>query len=124
MCGFKISKMSLKIIFTWWNKQTFGTFLKTLFFGKLVGKDELGNKYYKNNKDERWVVYSKSVEATKITSDWYLWMHHTVDKIPLEKEKKYKWQKNHSENKTGTKDSYKPIKIKKDTKFKKYEVWK
>ena len=116
--------MSLKIIFTWWNKQTFGTFLKTLFFGKLVGKDELGNKYYKNNKDERWVVYSKSVEATKITSDWYLWMHHTVDKIPLEKEKKYKWQKNHSENKTGTKDSYKPIKIKKDTKFKKYEVWK
>ena len=57
--------MSFKIIFTWWNKQTFGTFLKTLFTGTLVGKDEFGNKYYKNKNDDRWVVYSKSVEATK-----------------------------------------------------------
>ena len=24
--------MSLKTIFTWWNKQTFGTFLKTFFW--------------------------------------------------------------------------------------------
>ena len=40
----------MKIIFTWWNKQTFGTFLKTLFFGKYVGSDEYGNKYYKNKK--------------------------------------------------------------------------
>ena len=23
-----------------------------------------------------------NVEATKITSDWYLWIHHTIDKIP------------------------------------------
>ena len=58
--------MILKIIFTWWNKQTFGTFLKTLFTGILVGKDEFGNKYYKNKNDDRWVVYSKNVEATKI----------------------------------------------------------
>ena len=86
----------MKIFFTWWNKQTFGTFLKTLFFGKYVGKDELGNKYYKNKKDERWVVYSDTVEATKITSEWYLWMHHTTNIIPGEtNEKKYDWQKNH-----------------------------
>ena len=39
--------MNLKIIFTWWNKQTIGTFLKTLFLGKYVGKDEFGNKYYR-----------------------------------------------------------------------------
>ena len=56
----------MKIIFTWWNKQTFGTFLKTLFTGKYVGKDKLGNKYYKNKNDERWVIYSKNIEATKI----------------------------------------------------------
>ena len=31
MCGFKILNMSLKVIFTWWNRQTLGTFLKTLF---------------------------------------------------------------------------------------------
>ena len=36
-------------------------------------------------------------------------MHHTVDKIP-EKNKKYSWQKKHAENKTGTKDRYKPVK--------------
>ena len=113
------------MIFTWWNKRTFGTFLKTLFTGTLVGKDEYGNKYYKNKADERWVLYSSDIEATKITSDWYLWMHHTTDKIPSENEKKkYSWQKKHVENRTGTKDSYKPTKIKKNSIKKKYEAWK
>ena len=117
--------MSFKIIFTWWNKQTLWTFLKTLFTGIYVGKDEFGNKYYKNKKNERWVIYSKDIEATKITSDWYLWMHHTIDKIPVEKEKnKYIWQKNHKANKTGTKESHKPIRIRKNTEQKKYETWK
>ena len=32
-------------------------------------------------------IYS-NIEATKITSDWYLWMHHTIDKIPSENKKK------------------------------------
>tara|TARA_B110001452_G_scaffold206638_1_gene176744 strand:+ start:95 stop:445 length:351 start_codon:yes stop_codon:yes gene_type:complete len=116
--------MNLNIFFTWWNKQTFGTFLKTLFLGKYVGKDELGNKYYKNNQDERWVIYSSNIEATKITSDWFMWMHHTVDKIPLKDQKKYIWQKKHLENKTGTVNSYKPTKIKRNNKLKKYETWK
>ena len=74
--------MSLKVIFTWWNRQTLGTFLKTLFTGIFVGKDEFGNKYYKSKNNQRWVIYADNVEATKITSDWYLWMHHTIDKIP------------------------------------------
>ncbi len=112
------------MIFTWWNKLTLGNFLKTLFSGKFVGKDEFGNKYYKNKRDERWVVYSKEIEATKITSDWYLWIHHTIDKIPLKDDKKYSWQKAHVENKTGTTESYKPTKIKKNNVSKKYETWK
>ena len=116
--------MNLKIFFTWWNRQTFGTFLKTLFFGKYMGKDEFGNKYYKNKQDERWVIYSSNIEATKITSDWFMWMHHTIDKIPNNNEKKYLWQKKHLENKTGFKDAYKPTKIKKNSKLKKYETWK
>ena len=124
MCGFKISIMSLKIIFTWWNRQTLGTFLKTLFFGKYVGSDEYGNKYYKNQKNERWVIYAKNIEATRITSDWYLWMHHTIDKIPDVKETKHLWQKNHLENQTGTDRSYKPTKIRKNDIKKKYETWK
>ena len=75
-------------------------------------------------KDERWVIYSKNIEATKITSDWYLWMHHTTDKIPEKIEKKYKWQKKHMENQTGTNNSFKPVKIKKNNVDKKYETWK
>ena len=117
--------MSLSIIFTWWNKQIFGTFLKTLFFGKYVGKDELGNKYYKSKKNERWVIYTKNIEATKITADWYLWMHHTTDNTPKEKDsKKYFWQKRHLENQSGSENSYKPIKIKKNEIKKKYQTWK
>ena len=124
MCGFKKLNMILNIIFTWWNKQTIGTFLKTLFKGTYVGKDQLGNKYYKNKNDERWVIYSKNIEATKITSDWYLWMHHTINNIPNDNEEKYIWQKDHLDNKTGTQDSYKPVKIKKQTEQKKYDTWK
>ena len=116
--------MSFKILFTWWNGQTFATFLKTLFFGKYMGKDKLGNKYYKNKRDERWVIYSQNIEATKITSDWFMWMHHTIDKIPKDSDEKYLWQKDHVENKTGTKDSYKPIKIEKNDNIKKNKKWK
>ena len=124
MCGFKIFYMNLNIIFTWWYRQTLGTFLKTLFFGIYVGKDDFGNKYYKSKNDERWVIYFKNIEATKITSNWYLWIHHTIDKIPeKEDNKEYSWQKRHLENQTGTKNSYKPIKIKKDNIKKKYEIW-
>ena len=101
--------IGLKQIFTWWNRNTFGTFLKTLFFGKYVGKDELGNKYYKNKKDERWVIYANDIEATK---------------IPSESLKKYDWQKNHSENLSGSNRAYKPNKITKKMKFKNYETWK
>ena len=88
----------MKIFFTWWNKQTIGTLLKTFFTGTLVGKDEFGNKYYKNKRNERWVIYSSEIEATKITSDWYLWIHHKIDKIPDIKELKYSWKKKHLDN--------------------------
>ena len=116
--------MFFKIIFTWWNKQTFGTFLKTLFFGKFVGSDQYGNKYYKSKNDERWVVYSTNIEATKITSEWYLWIHHTVDKIPENNTSNFNWQKKHLENQTGTINSHKPTKISKANVKKKYETWK
>ena len=101
-----------------------GTFIYTWIYGELVGKDEFGNKYYKSKKDERWVIYSNNIEATKITSDWFLWMHHTIDKVPDKNVKKFRWQKKHLENRTGSKNSYKPIKIRKNNNDKKYETWK
>ena len=39
-----------KKIFTWWNRDTFGTRIKTILSGKLIGSDEYGNKYYQNKK--------------------------------------------------------------------------
>ena len=65
----------LKQIFTWWNRQTLGTFLYTIFKGKFVGDDEFGNKYYINSKGKRWVIYKNTVEATKIPPEWHLWIH-------------------------------------------------
>ena len=116
--------INIKQIFTWWHRQTFGTFLKTAFYGKLIGKDQYGNKYYKNKQDDRWVVYANNIDATKITSEWYLWMHHTVNEVPKSIEKNYLWQKDHVENLTGTSQAYKPSKISKNEKNKKYESWK
>ena len=116
--------MNIKIFFTWWKRQTFGTFLKTLFFGKYIGSDEQGNKYYQSKKNERWIIYNDDIEATKITSDWYLWMHHTTDQIPNNRSNKFKWQKKHLENQTGTNNRYNPVKIKKNNLKKKYDTWK
>ena len=116
----------IKQIFTWWNSQTFGTFLYTIFFGKFVGKDEFGNKYYQNKKNNRWVIYKDEINASKITSDWFSWIHHTTDTIPSNLiKKKYSWQKPHQDNQPGSKKAYKPNKIIKTTKeFQKNEPWK
>jgi len=111
-----------KEIFTWWNGQTLGTRLQTIFFGKLVGEDELGNKYYQNKKGKRWVIYNGEVEASKIPNDWYSWMHHTNNKIENSHNlKKYKWQKNHLPNQTGTTNAYNP-KNNKNATEKKYKI--
>ena len=52
-------------------------------------------------------------------------MHHTIENIPdVNKESKYKRQKKQLKNITGTSNSFKPIKIKKNSIKKKYETWK
>ncbi len=86
---FKIEKIKknmltfLKQIFTWWNQQTLGTRIKTVFSGKLVGKDSFGNKYYQNKSGSRWVVYKDEIDATKIPVDWYSWMHFTKIRLKI-----------------------------------------
>ena len=103
----------LRKIFTWWNQDTFGTRLKTVFFGKLVGTDELGNKYYESKNGKRWVIYSNTIDASKIPVEWYSWIHFTPNKIEKKHTlEKYEWQKPHQENLTGTDAAYYPIKIK------------
>ena len=112
-----------KKIFTWWNQDTFGTRLKTIFFGKLVGTDELGNKYYESKNGKRWVIYSDTIDASKIPVEWYSWIHFIKNKIEDTHDlKKYDWQKNHLSNQTGTDKAYNPKKNKNATK-KKYKSW-
>ena len=114
----------IKEIFTWWNHQTLGTRIQTLFFGRLVGKDHLGNKYYESKNGKRWVIYNGEVEPTKIPDEWYSWMHFTKNKIENSHDlKKYKWQKEHLTNQTGTDKSYHPNKNK-NALNKKYKSWK
>ena len=112
-----------KEIFTWWNQQTLGTRIQIFFFGKFVGKDYMGNKYYQSKLGRRWIVYNGEVEASKIPNEWYSWMHYINNNIENNhKTKKYKWQKEHLPNQTGTEKSYHPKKNK-DAHKKKYNSW-
>ena len=114
----------IRKIFTWWNQDTFGTRLKTIFFGKLVGSDEFGNKYYESKNGKRWVIYANIIDASKIPVEWYSWMHFTPNKIEKTNVlEKYDWQKPHQSNLTGTEKAYYPNKDK-DGITKKYSSWK
>ena len=83
----------LQLIFTWWNRQTIGTFIYTLLTGKFVGYDEFGNKYYSNSKGKRWVIYKSKVESSKIPPEWHLWIHFLIQNKPSENINKFIWQK-------------------------------
>ena len=114
-----------KKIFIWWNQDTLGTKMKTIFFGKLVGTDSYGNKYYESKSGKRWVIYSNEIDASKIPVEWYSWMHFTKNRIEKNHElKKYEWQKPHQLNLTGTETAYYPNKKKQDAINKKYKSWK
>jgi len=112
-----------KEIFTWWNQQTLGTRIQTFFYGKYVGTDKKGNKYYQSNSGKRWVIYNGEIEASKIPSEWYSWIHRINNRIENSQDTiKYKWQKEHLPNQTGTENSYNPKKNKNALK-KKYNSW-
>ena len=117
----------LKQIFTWWHKQTIGTFILTLFTGKLSGIDQFGNKYYSSSKGKRWVIYKDNIESTKIPPEWHLWIHFVSKNVPPDNIKKFPWQTEHQENLTGTKGAHKPegsLLSESKKNMKKYETWK
>ena len=117
----------LKQTFTWWHRQTAGTFIYTLFVGKFVGRDKFENKYYSNSKGKRWVIYKNKVESSKIPPEWHLWIHFLINNKPSNIINKFSWQKEHEENLTGTKRAYKPegsLTSGSKKNIKKYETWK
>ena len=115
---------NLKKIFIWWNQDTLGTKIKTILFGKIVGKDSFGNKYYEGKNGKRWVIYFDEIDASKIPIEWYSWIPFTPNKIEKNHDlKKYDWQKPHQPNLTGTELAYYPNKNK-NVVEKKYKTWK
>ncbi len=91
-----------------------GTKIYTWLKGNLVGSDDLGNKYYCSCKDykdlkaKRWVIFNGEIEASNIPPHWHAWLHKSIDNPPLDYSHKYKWQKNHKPNMTGTSEAYFP----------------
>jgi NADH dehydrogenase len=114
-----------KQLFVWWNQQTIGTRIQTIFFGKKIGKDSFGNKYYQSKNGKRWIIYNGEIDASKIPSEWYSWIHFMNNKIKINSDqKKYSWQKQHLPNQTGTKNAYYPDKENNYKISKKYKSWK
>jgi NADH:ubiquinone oxidoreductase subunit len=103
-------------LFTWWHGQTLNTALHTLFFGKFVGKDEFGNRYYRTRKidktlgiERRWVIYAGESEGSMTPPGWYGWLHHTIDVPPTqEKFTPRDWQQPYKPNMTGTPQAWRP----------------
>ena len=111
-------KNFLLLVFTWWNRQTFGTMVWTWLYGELVGEDEFGNRYYRTKGgkvdpvlhfERRWVIYSDYAEASVVPASWHPWLHHTVDVPPTEQAvKPWPWEKPHQPNLTGTPLAWRP----------------
>lgn len=93
---------------------TFGTRLFTLFRGRHVGNDEFGNRYYEQRRtpegarQRRWVIYRGLAEPSKVPAHWHGWLHHTLARPITENAHRYRWQKEHQPNLTGTQGRYLP----------------
>jgi NADH:ubiquinone oxidoreductase subunit len=106
----------LKRIFTWWHGFTINTWVYTLLFGRFVGKDEYGNRYYRSRKidkalgfERRWVLYAGESEGSMSPPGWYGWLHHTVDTPPTQEDYTPRpWQLPYQPNLTGTPQAYRP----------------
>ncbi len=102
--------------FTWWRGQTLGTRFFTWRKGELVGRDEMGNTYYRAKSalpdsipERRWVIYTRYSEASQIPPGWHGWMHHRVNTPPSQETySPWEWEKPHQENLTGTSAAYRP----------------
>ena len=104
--------------FTWWNGETLGTRFYTWRFGKPVGHDELGNRYYRAEgplidrsvgTERRWVIYNGVADASKVPPGWRAWLAHNASLPPSEETYiSREWEKPHLPNMTGTPQAYHP----------------
>lgn len=84
-----------------------GIFLQTLLYGVRIGKDSLGNQYYRQRqfflmgkRAKRWVVYAGQNDASSVTASWHAWLHYRTDTPPDNQPLAQSWQKPHLPNQT------------------------
>ena len=100
---------------------TIGTRLYTWWKGELVGKDQFGNRYYREknaklvkgggreSREQRWVLFNGMAEPSKVPPEWHGWLHHsTVDVPVIDPAARKPWQKEHLPNLSGTALAYHP----------------
>ena len=100
----------LRLLFASWRGAALGTLVSTWLSGRPVGSDKFGNRYYESkDRKRRWVVYTGTIEASRVPPDWHGWLHHTFADpptvVPL---KKKSWEREHQPNLTGTEEAYRP----------------
>jgi NADH:ubiquinone oxidoreductase subunit len=106
----------LNKIFAWWNGATIGTLFTVGRRGQLVGSDEFGNRYYQSRdnvsydgRSRRWVIYNGYADASKVSADWFGWLHYTFDLPPTEQPlPRRSWERDHMPNMSGTRMAWRP----------------
>ena len=93
---------------------TIGTRLHTLVYGKFVGSDEFGNRYYESRrackgKRRRWVMYNGANDAARVSPDWHGWLHNTFEGEPETYLPPVRgWELDRPGNPTGSDAAYRP----------------
>lgn len=88
------------------------------FTSKFIAEDKLGNKYYESSKKNsigkniRYVTYSANTpDPSSIQPVFHGWLHYMTEEIEIPvKSESFPWQIEHSNNLTGTKHAYNPLK--------------
>lgn len=102
-----------------------GTILYTIFFGKKIGKDNFGNRYYISKNKRKWVIYKDKKDPTIIPVRWQMWLTNEIEIVNVNVFKN-SWEKDRTQNLTGTNKAYHPTKDLnqfKSLKEKKYKKW-
>ena len=89
--------------------------LYLLLYGKSVGEDSHGNRYYTAKprpgmkRERRFVMYNGPAEATLVPPEWHGWLHHQTNEIPASDNPLRRWwQRRPQPNLTGTPEAYVP----------------
>ncbi len=89
-------------------------------FGKPVGTDSLGNRYFTGKarrgtkRERRFVLYANMVggrgyDASQVPPEWHGWLHHQTNDVPAANNPlRHVWQQPPQANMTGTVNAYFP----------------